>query len=159
MYNDPLKNQTTLEKCMLVLDTWIKPGLINDGSVIRSVEMELARAKRAHHRVEDAELQRCQSPDHDAPGAQSLRAELDNARLLRDVHHALWDGPVTASAGLVHLREQRIRGVRNDRGDNTGNRTAAQAHARVVDLAAITRLAVHAPVPPVRDHALHSELR
>merc|ERR1719258_1030728 len=144
MYNDPLKNQTTLEKCMLVLDTWIKPGLINDGSVIRSVEMELARAKRAHHRVEDAELQSRQGSDHDAPGTQSLRAELDNARLLGDVHHARRDGPVTASTGLVHLRQQRIRRVRNDRGDDSGNRTAAQAHTSVVELAAILRRRVHA---------------
>merc|ERR1719379_476804 len=102
--------------------------------------MELARPKRAHHCVEDAELQRRQSSDHDAPSAQPLRAELDNARLLRDVHHALRDGPVTASTGLVHLREQRVRGVRNDRGNNSGNRTAAQAHTRVVELATIPRL-------------------
>merc|ERR1711907_310801 len=107
-------------------------ALINR-SVVRRVEVELARAERAHHGVEDAELQRCEGSDHDAPGAQALRAELDDARLLRDVHHALRDGPVTASTGLVHLREQRIRGVRNDRGDDTGNRTAAQAHTRVVE--------------------------
>ena len=41
---------------------------MNQRSVVRSVEVELARAKRTHHRVEDAELQRRQGADHDLSG-------------------------------------------------------------------------------------------
>merc|ERR1712037_353479 len=67
--------------------------LRSDASV-RLVEGELLRAQGPHHGVEDTELQRRQGTDHDATGPQALRAQLHDARLLGDVHHALRDRAV-----------------------------------------------------------------
>ena len=54
------------------------------------MEVELARAKRAHHRVEDAELQRRQGADHDLSGpvagcciARSGKIDRARSRLYR----------------------------------------------------------------------------
>merc|ERR1712061_95606 len=65
------------------------------------VEMELLGAQGPHDRVEDTELQRREGTDHNTARAQALRAQLDDARLLGDVHHARRDGAISTSARLV----------------------------------------------------------
>jgi hypothetical protein len=47
----------------------------------RVVEVELGRAGRVHHDVEEAELAGGEGADHDAPRAQALRAQRHDAGL------------------------------------------------------------------------------
>merc|ERR1712083_1026517 len=90
-----------------------------DPSLLRLVQVELLSPQGPHDSVEDAELERSQCPDHDAPCSKALCAKLGYTCFLGDVHHALWDGTVTPSTRLVHLGQERVSGVRDDGRGNT----------------------------------------
>merc|ERR1712113_327133 len=107
------------------------------------MEVELLCAETTHHRVEDAELEGGECPNHDTTCSETLGAKLDDTRLLRDVQHARWDRAVATSTGLVHFRQQRVCRMRNDRGDNTSNHTRTQGDGGVEDSATICWLRVH----------------
>merc|ERR1711972_403241 len=64
---------------------------------LRRVEVELLRTQGTHDGVEDTKLKRGERSDHHAARAQALGAKLHDARLLRDVHHALRDGAIATS--------------------------------------------------------------
>ena len=93
--------------------------------------MELGGAEDIHHTVEDAELAGGEGADHDAASAQALRAQLDEARLGRDVREPLEHRAVAAGARLVDLREQRVGRVRDDRGDDAGDHARAERDAKL----------------------------
>mmetsp|Transcript_19424 Transcript_19424/g.52857 ORF Transcript_19424/g.52857 Transcript_19424/m.52857 type:complete len:332 (+) Transcript_19424:175-1170(+) len=126
---------------------------------LRLVEVELLGAQGPHHAVEDAELQGRERSDHHASRAEALRAELDDARLLGDVHHALGDRAVPAGSGLVHLRQERVGRVRDDGGGHARHDAGAEGHAGVDEAAALLRGLVHALVHGLGHAALHGELR
>merc|ERR1712176_1528103 len=110
------------------------------------VEVELLGTQTTHHRVEDTELERCESPNHHASCPKTLGAELDHTRLFRDVEHAAWDRAITTSTSLVHLGQKCVSWVRNDRRHHPSDNTRAERHACVQDRSALCGRGAHVVV-------------
>jgi len=123
------------------------------------VEVEFTGAESVHDGVENTELSGRQGTDHDATGAQSDSAKLDEPDFAGDVHQARHHRPVATSSLLVDLGEQRIGGVRDNRRRNTGNDTGREGNAKIHATRELRRRPAHGGVSRIGDGSLYDELR
>mmetsp|Transcript_3543 Transcript_3543/g.12073 ORF Transcript_3543/g.12073 Transcript_3543/m.12073 type:complete len:209 (+) Transcript_3543:114-740(+) len=139
----------------------VRPSLVRGSSVIalgRVVEVKLRRADRVHDDVEDAKLPRGERADHDAPRREPLRAELHESRLRRDVGETREHPAAAARASFVDLRQERVRGVGDDRRGDARDDAGRERHGDVLAAAHLLRGLSERIVNFLRRRALHGEL-
>lgn len=124
----------------------------------RGVEVELLRTSDVHDDVEQQELAGGQGADHHATGAQAHSAQLHEADFGGDAAQAGGDGAFSASTGLVHLGEQGVGGVGDDRSAHSGNHTRGQSHAELGGAGEVGLGLAHGGSHTVSSLALHGEL-
>mmetsp|Transcript_130026 Transcript_130026/g.324074 ORF Transcript_130026/g.324074 Transcript_130026/m.324074 type:complete len:295 (+) Transcript_130026:222-1106(+) len=121
------------------------------------MEMELLHAHDREQRVKDAELPCSDAADHHAARRQAHQAQLHRALLRGDSAHAHEHAPLAALAGLVDLREQGVRRVRDNRRSDASDHTRSQRNAKLRALGAIT-IRISQLVDALLCEVLHHEL-
>ena len=121
--------------------------------------VELVDAYRREHRVEDRELARGEASDHDAPRAEALRRELVEAHLRGDCAHARDHTATATSARFIHQREERVRRVGADCGEDASDKTGRTRDAELLARRHLRGLGAQATVDAVRYLVLDHKFR
>ena len=124
----------------------------------RVVEVELLGTSKVHDDIEEQELTSSQGTDHNATGAKTNSAQLDEANLVGDAAQAGHDGTVTTSTSLVDLGEQGISRVGDDSGGNTGNDTGEEGDTQLGTTLQLGQLLAHGSGDGLSGGTLDSEL-